>query len=152
MGLARFGLTAALTVFHGSLLWQRLTDGSLLQPVVVARWALSALLVLVLLRLWSRGLPLLSGRRAGVVWLVVALLHAMAPAAALPAVVPAVEGMLPAVLAVLAFLAIGLAGAIRLRPTAPRPAAHPRRRRPRRPGTGWYPVLFSRPPPVSLHP
>lgn len=149
-GVAGFVLTAVLAVFHGQLLWHRLSEGSLLQPIVVARWAVSALLVLALLQLWSRGLPLLRGRRAGVLWLIVVLLHAMGPGGSVPAV-QATEGMLPAMLAMLALLAFGLVAVGRPEPRAPRQVADRRRSRTRSPGTGWYPILFSRPPPAPLH-
>lgn len=155
IGVGGFALTAALAVFHGQLLWQRLSDGSLLQPMVVARWAASALLVLVLLQLWSRGVPLLRGRRAGVLWLVVVLLHAMAPGGAVPGAVPAVgptlEGMLPVALAMAAFLAFAVAAAPRRGLPAARRPAWRRRQSAHRPSAGWHRALFSRPPPVSLH-
>lgn len=152
IGFSGFALTAVLTLFHGGLLWQRLTDGSLLQPVVVTRWAMSALLVLALYRLWSRGLPLLRGRRAGVLWMVVVLLHAFSPGGAALEAEPVAEGVLPAALAILAFLACGLAAAL-VDGVAPISRPRPRHRaEARRAGAGWYPVLFSRPPPVSLHP
>ena len=152
VGIGGFLLAAVVTVFHGRLLWQRLIDGSLLQPIVVARWALSALLVVALLRLWSKGLPILRGRRAGVVWMVVVLLHAFAPGGSLPAVGPVADGMLPAALALLTFLAIGLVGARAADVGATRRATPRSQPRPGRSFAGWYRVLFSRPPPASLHP
>lgn len=151
IGLGGFALTAGLAVFHGGLLWQRLTDGSLLQPVVVVRWAVSALLVLALYRLWSRGLPVVRGRRAGVLWMVVVLLHAISPGGAALEAEPVAEGVLPAALAILAFLALGLAAALIDRPLPFRRSRPRRRAGSRRAGVGWFPVLFSRPPPVSLH-
>lgn len=151
-GVGGFALTAALAAFHGRLLWQRLVDGSLLQPIVIARWTMSALLVVALLQLWSKGLPILHGRRAGVLWLVVVLLHAVAPGGALPAVEPVVEGLLPAVLAMLAFVAIAVAATPgRHSVSAERPTDR-RRRRTRRRSAGWSRSLFSRPPPVALRP
>ena len=152
MGIGGFALVALLAVFHGGLLWQRLTDGSLLQPIVVARWAVSALLVFALLRLWRSGLPILRGRRAGVLWLIVALLHAFTPGASLPAVEPLAQGMLPAALAMLAMLVFGMAVAPRRGVKADRRPSRGQRRRQRLPGAGWYRVLFSRPPPAVLHP
>ncbi len=152
MGIGGFALTAALAIFHGGLLWQRLTDGSLLQPVVVVRWAVSALLVLALFKLWSSGLPLVRGRRAGVLWMVVVLLHAFTPGGALPAVEPVAEGILPAALAMLAFLSFGLVAARHAESTPTRRPRRRRRPRARRSSAGWYRVLFSRPPPVPLHP
>lgn len=151
LGAGGFAATAALAVFHGQLLWQRLSDGSLLQPIVVTRWVASALLILVLLRLWSRGLPLLRGRRAGILWMLVVLLHAMAPGGAVPAVGPAAEGMLPVALAMAAFLACAVAWAPRRGQTAARRPASRCRQRSRRPSSGWYRALFSRPPPLPLH-
>lgn len=151
VGIGGFSLAAGLTVFHGGLLWQRLTDGSLLQPIVVARWAVSVLLVAGLLQLWSKGLPVLRGRRAGVLWLIVVLLHAFTPGGALPAVVP-VAGMLPAALALFVCLAFGLIAAPGRGSSAVRPSVLRRRERPLRSSAGWYQVLFSRPPPVLLHP
>jgi len=152
MSIGGFALVAGLTVLHGGLLWQRLTDGSLLQPIVVARWAVSALLVLGLLQLWSKGLPVLRGRRAGVFWLVVVLLHAITPAAPLPAVETVADGMLPAALALLAFLAVGIVAATDHLWSPPLRPSYWRRQRRRRSSAGWYRILFSRPPPVTLHP
>lgn len=152
VGSAGFALTAALALFHGHLLWQRLTDGSLLQPVVVVRWLVSVLLVLGLLRLWSRGLPVVRGRRAGVLWLVVVLLHAFTPGGSLPAVEPVAGGALPAALAMLALLAFGLVVACDDGAVLTHRLSWWRRPSPARSGGGWYPVLFSRPPPATLHP
>ncbi len=152
VGLGGFALTAVITVFHGGLLWQRLTDGSMLQPVVVVRWIVSALLVFALLRLWRRGLPVLRGRRAGVLWLVVVLLHAFTPGASLPAVEQVSDGILPAALAMLALLVLGAAIGVKGGSSS---AGRPTYRRPqrfRRASAGWSRVLFSRPPPVSLRP
>ncbi len=151
MGLTGFLLAAAIAVFHGQLLWQRLSDGSLLQPIVVARWALSALLILALLQLWSRGLPLLRGRRAGVLWLVIFLLHAMAPGGSVPAVGPTAASLLPAMLALLVVIAFGLAAVPGADSSVPPPPTRRRRRRPHPAAAGWCRDLFSRPPPAPLH-
>ena len=150
-GFSGFALTALLALFHGRLLWQRLADGSLLQPVVIARWAVSAFLVVALFQLWSKGRPVLRGRRASVLWLVVVLVHAMAPGGALPAVEPVAE-MVPAALAMLAFLAFVPAATPSLGSSVIIRLQYRRRQRPRRFSAGWCRVLFSRPPPVSLHP
>ena len=151
VGLSGFALTAFIVVFHGGLLWQRLVDGSLLEPVVVARWAVSAVLCLALLRLWRNGLPLLRGRRAGVLWLIVALLHVLTPGAPAPAVEQLADGMLPAGLALLACLSLCLVAAIGDGSSSPRRPGRRLRHTSRKAGTGWYPVLFSRPPPSPLH-
>lgn len=152
IGLGGSALTAVITVFHGGLLWQRLSDGSLLEPVVAARWAVSAVLVLAIVQLWRKGLPLLHGRRAGVLWLVVALLHVFIPGAPLPAAEQVADSPLPAGLALLAFLAFWLHHARRGESSSLRRTVQVRRHEPRRTSTGWYRVLFSRPPPVPLHP
>jgi hypothetical protein len=79
----------ALVVFHLVLFWDQIGDGRLLDPAVAARWGMSALLVLALAGLRRAGVPILWGRRALVVWVLVALLHW----AALPA--GEVEGLAP---------------------------------------------------------
>jgi hypothetical protein len=68
-------LLAALAVFHVSLLWSRLVDGQLLDPTVAARWLAAATLTIALVALRRRGVSLVAGRRALVVWLLVVLLH-----------------------------------------------------------------------------
>lgn len=75
------GVTS-LVGFHASLFWDRLTDGQLLDPAVALRWTAALLLTAVLVVLRRRGVPLASGRRSLVVWLLVALLHWSAGAAA----------------------------------------------------------------------
>ncbi len=67
---------AGLVVFHGFLLWDRIASLTLLDPVIALRWGAAAALVLGLVRLQRAGVPLLSGRKALVVWSLVALLHA----------------------------------------------------------------------------
>jgi hypothetical protein len=69
-----FALTA-LAVFHVSLFWNRLLDGQLLDPLVAARWLGAAALIAGLVALRRRGVSLVAGRRALVVWLLVVLLH-----------------------------------------------------------------------------
>ena len=76
------GVAAALVVFHGVLLWDRIASLTLLDPAVALRWAGTLLLLLGLARMWRTGVPLFSGRQARVVWTLVALLHAsMVPGA-----------------------------------------------------------------------
>ena len=67
---------SALTIFHVSLFWDRLVGGDLLDPAVALRWAGAVLIVSALVILRRFGVPLLHGRRAFSVWLLVALLHA----------------------------------------------------------------------------
>jgi hypothetical protein len=66
---------AALAVFHVSLLWTRLVDGQLLDPLVAARWLGAIALTAGLVALRRRGVSLVAGRRALVVWLLVVFLH-----------------------------------------------------------------------------
>jgi hypothetical protein len=66
-----------LAVFHGGLLWQRLLDGSLLEPVVAGRWAATLLLAGWLIALRRAGVSLWRGERARTFWVLVLLLHAV---------------------------------------------------------------------------
>ncbi|MDH3745187.1 MAG: hypothetical protein OES47_08815 [Acidobacteriota bacterium] len=72
------GITAALVLFHGRLLWTRLVDGSVLEPVVAARWLFGLVLAGLLIELRRRHASPLRGRSALVMWLLVVLLHAVA--------------------------------------------------------------------------
>jgi hypothetical protein len=65
----------ALVVFHAALFWNHVGEGRLLDPAVAARWGMGALLLLAMVVLRRAGVPLLWGRRALVVWVLVALLH-----------------------------------------------------------------------------
>jgi hypothetical protein len=67
--------SAILVAYHLVLLWQRLTDLSLLQPAVAVRWIVTVGLLIGLRRMQAAGLPLLWGRRALAFWLLVLLLH-----------------------------------------------------------------------------
>lgn len=68
-----------LVLFHLHLLWQRLSDQSVLEPVVAGKWLVTLLLLAVLWRLKTRGYRLLASRPAGVVWLLALLLHVQLP-------------------------------------------------------------------------
>lgn len=71
-----------LVFFHAALFWNHIGEGRLLDPAVAARWGIGALLLLALAALRRAGVSLLWGRRALVVWVLVALLHwTAAPAA-----------------------------------------------------------------------
>ena len=65
----------ALVVFHVALFWNQLGSGRLVDPAVAARWGAGGLLLVALAALRRAGVPLLWGRRALVVWVLVALLH-----------------------------------------------------------------------------
>lgn len=71
---------ATLVLLHVAVLWDRVAEGRLSDPVVALRWLAGAVLTLALLALRRRGVPLLWGRRALVFWLLVLLLHAGAAA------------------------------------------------------------------------
>lgn len=89
--LTRSGFTA-LAGFHAWLFWVHATTGRLLDPATTSRWVAAALILIGFLALRRVGRPLASGRRALVLWLLVALLHGHAavgaaggvPAAAVP--------------------------------------------------------------------
>ncbi len=76
--VSALGLAAAasLVLLHVSILWARITQGRLGEPVIALRWGAAFVLLLVLLALRRRGVPLLWGRRALVFWLLVLVLHA----------------------------------------------------------------------------
>jgi len=74
----RVGAAASLVVFHAALLWMHLLSGRLFEPAVALRWGIGLLLVGLLWALRRAGVPLLWGRRALVVWVLVALLHVSA--------------------------------------------------------------------------
>ncbi len=67
---------ASLVLLHVSILWARVTQGQLGEPIIAVRWAAALVLLLALVALRRRGVPLLWGRRALVFWLLVLVLHA----------------------------------------------------------------------------
>ena len=75
----------ALVAFHAALFWSQIGSGRLLDPAVAVRWGMGALLLAVLAALGRAGVPLLWGRRALIVWMLVALIHVTAAPAADPA-------------------------------------------------------------------
>ncbi|MDH3402850.1 MAG: hypothetical protein OEP45_04470 [Acidobacteriota bacterium] len=70
-------LGAGVALMHGQLLWRRLADGSLTEAGVAARWAASVLLIGGLVAGYRRHGWVFRGRRAAVLWTLVALLHAV---------------------------------------------------------------------------
>lgn len=68
-------LVALVVLYHAFLLWQRVVDLTLLEPMVAARWLATLVLLLALYRLHHRGVSLIWGRKALVFWLLVLLLH-----------------------------------------------------------------------------
>jgi hypothetical protein len=67
---------ASLVLLHVSILWARVTQGQLGEPLVAVRWGAAFVLLFALAALRRRGVPLLWGRRALVFWLLVLVLHA----------------------------------------------------------------------------
>lgn len=150
------GAVLALALFHVRLFWQRLSDQSVLEPVVAAKWLVTALVLYGLWRLKAGGHRLLAGRRAGVFWLVALLLHVQLPVAPAAELTESAElgwlFALPATVSVGAAvaLALGLVLALRARASArpPRVALEISTHRLGRPVAGSLPGLLSRPPPV----
>jgi hypothetical protein len=68
-------IAAALAGFHSWLFWVHATTGRLLDPATALRWVAAALILAGFLTLRRVGRPLTSGRRALVLWLLVAMLH-----------------------------------------------------------------------------
>jgi hypothetical protein len=68
----------ALIVFHAALLWNQIGDGRVLDPIVAVRWGVGAVLLGALAGLRRAGVPVLWGRRALGVWVLVAVMHVTA--------------------------------------------------------------------------
>jgi len=66
---------AALVVFHAWLLLGHLADGRLFEPLVAARWVAGGVLMALLQWLRRLNTPVVWGRRAAIVWLLVFFLH-----------------------------------------------------------------------------
>jgi len=71
-------LSAVLVFFHALLLWTRISDLSIFQPLVAIEWIAGVLLLLALRHLRRNGVPLLRGRKALAFWLLVLLVHLIA--------------------------------------------------------------------------
>ena len=67
-------------MFHGWLLWTHLASGRFSEPAVVLRWTVGVLLFSGFLALRGIGAPVLFGRKAVVLWLLVFMLHVFAAA------------------------------------------------------------------------
>ena len=77
---AASGITVALiAVFHLQLLWERLVNLSSLEPEVAIRWLLTMVVVAALVGLWKRGISLIWGRPALVLWILILLIHVQGP-------------------------------------------------------------------------
>jgi hypothetical protein len=105
---ALLGGVVALVAFHAALLWSHALAGRLADPAVALRWAASLGIVALFVALRRSGVPLLWGRRALVLWLLVAMLHAWA---ARPALASTLGTVSPAD-AALALFVVPVAGAM----------------------------------------
>lgn len=76
------GLVAGLALFHSQLLWQRIADLTLFEPLVALRWSAAVLLAAGFAYLHRAGVSVLWGHKALILWLLVLLCHAgtVAPA------------------------------------------------------------------------
>lgn len=68
----------ALIVFHLGLLGAHLLDGRAFEPATAVRWVLSLVVLAGFRSLSRRGVPLLLGRRAVGLWLLVVIIHCSA--------------------------------------------------------------------------
>jgi hypothetical protein len=93
VAVLRVAAVAVLLVFHAVLLWTHLLDGRLFEPAVALRWTIGFVLLAVIAGFRRIGVPLFWGRRALVVWVLVALLHV---GAATPATSTSLTGDDPA--------------------------------------------------------
>jgi hypothetical protein len=153
--LGRLGL-AALIVFHAWLLGAHLADGRAFEPAMAARWMLAVLVLAGFRALSRRGLPLLSGRRAVVLWLLVVVIHCSAAwdggaAAALDRAIPeSVTALAQVSAAVLVAAALSAAFAPALRAAARlRPASDVPARIAGLPSNGFVFLFSPRPPPLA---
>jgi hypothetical protein len=148
--------SALLVGFHGLLLWERILDLSIFEPLVALEWTAGILLLVVLRRLRQRDIPLFHGRKAVAFWLLVLLLHFIAapPGASWIAEPGGLLLALPATWILLGWLAtlvaLWLTGLMdrQLSATAPR---HRRGSPPDRTRTspGYRRQLLARPPPLA---
>ena len=147
-----------LSGFHAWLFWTHLASGRLAEPAVASRWGIGLLLAAAFLALRNASIPLTRGRRALVLWVLVAFLHAhavLAPRGALSDPPPLDEVVAAFVLQAASTATLFCAGlvlfAIALRSRAqgnPRPAlAGAQPVDVGRAADGWRLVLSPRPPP-----
>jgi hypothetical protein len=156
-------LISLLFAFHALLLWQRVLDLSLFKPVPAIRWLATAALLIGLYRLRRRGVSLLRGRKAVVLWLLVLLLL-VSFWGPLPAATSTFEGWagsglllaLPAISIVLGLISpsiwklLARARALRASRDLPK-VAFVRHSQSYATRAGVLPILSCRPPPVFSH-
>lgn len=115
----------SLVAFHAWLFWDQWQIGRLSDPLLLAKWAGSAVLVAALAVCHRRKVSLLHGRKALVLWTLAAVLHVGADHPGIsvaPETASAVLFVLPSA-AVTALLAAGLVLASRRSRASVRPAA-----------------------------
>lgn len=153
-------VAAVLGLFHLRLLWSRLSDATMFEPVVAVKWFAAALLLASLWWMRARGHQLFGGRRAAILWLVAILLHVQLPA---PLASPVADGAVESTGWLLALpvgvsLGVGLArglarllsGAVGASLVPPRPDRAPSLLSRLTPLVGALPALYSRPPPLPV--
>jgi len=148
---ARLGV-AALAVPHVWLLGRRVADASILEPLVLVRWLLSAATVAAIVALRRRGRRIFQGREGLALLLTILLLHsgAFAPPTN---TLDGIRLLLPAELVLAAAALAFVLGRI---PAAARPLATGFTRfdepRPAPRSRGYLRLFASRPPPrAALH-
>jgi hypothetical protein len=156
VALGRLGL-AALIVFHAWLLGAHLVDGQAFEPATAVRWMLAVIVLAGFRALSRRGLPLLLGRRAVVLWLLVVVIHcsaasdgaaAAALGRAIPESVTALAQISVTTLLLGAVLAIALA-AVRQPRKGGRPAGSAPTIVAGLPSSGFVFCFSPRPPPLA---
>ena len=75
LGLAAAATAASLILLHAWIFWDQLANGRLVDPALALKWIGAGVLCAALLALRRAGVALLWGRKAFVVWVLVALLH-----------------------------------------------------------------------------
>jgi hypothetical protein len=149
-----------LSGFHAWLFWSHLAGGRLLEPAVASRWVAGVLLTAGFLGLRRVGVPLVRGRKAVVLWLLVALLHVHAAWA--PQGTIADRGAMDEAVATIVLQAASAAALLGLGLVLLAVTLRPKTRAFRsptwfaqhagaagRPSDGWSPLLSPRPPPLG---
>ncbi len=114
LGLTTSAAAVALILLHAWIFWDQLASGRLVDPALGLKWVGAGAICAALLLLRRAGVALLWGRKAFVVWLLVALLHVGAGTAASPtgAADPQSNAIavfvLPALLSSVAALSLGV--------------------------------------------
>jgi hypothetical protein len=82
LGVAATATAASLILLHAWIFWDQLATGRLVDPALALKWIGAGTLCAALLALRRAGVALLWGRKAFVVWVLVAFLHVGAGSAA----------------------------------------------------------------------